>query len=272
MSSCSLPPRFASEDVVNESSSWRAEGEEESSRPHALVPSSKRGSAAGALCKSQESLHPSGSWGPQQLFQISIVRLTCWLFWDFCCLEEREASWQGSGVPSGNTFTWHLQVAEASVLLAVAVTSPASTRAQSLRRKLISYTPMAKREEGCSCCVPREKVTLGSGWPWTWHWRVSSPHSSTAAFVRPLVKVGCFAGRALAVGEKRITVDDNLCNAPCKRPTHSVRLCKQQQHTLLQQLESYCTGGGGGWVLVARPTPPAHLTVLVTHCGTRSVL
>lgn len=191
------------------------------------------------------------------------VRQTCWLLWDLCCLEEREASWQGRGVPSGNTFTWHLQVVEASVLLAVAITSPASTSAQSVRRKvqvpywslstklnkelknyychhinqlhikfmqqdskwvlimlskdvlsfsvaerqLVSHTPMAKREEGCSCCVPREKVTLGSGWPWTWHWSVSSPHSSTIASVRPLVKVGCFAGRALAVGDSNARLE-----------------------------------------------------------------
>lgn len=76
------------------------------------------------------------------------ARLTCWLLWDWCCLEAREASWQGSGVPSGNTFTWHLQVAEACVLLAVAVTSPASDSAQSLRRKVhVPYWSLSTKRD-----------------------------------------------------------------------------------------------------------------------------
>lgn len=58
---------------------------------------------------------------------------TCWLD---CGRDSREPSWRGSGVPSGSTFTWHLQVVVARVLVAVAVTSPASASVQSVSRSV----------------------------------------------------------------------------------------------------------------------------------------
>lgn len=72
--------------------------------------------------------------------------------------------------------------------------------------------------------------------------------------------------------KRQRVMDSNLCNAPCRRPTHSVRQYRQQQHTLQQQLGSCCTGGGGGWDLDAIPTPPADLTAPMTRCDTRSAL
>lgn len=76
-----------------------------------------------------------------ELWKLSICRIfkgittvhTCWLD---CGLDRREASWRGSGVPSGNTFTWHLQVVVARLLLAVATTSPVSASAQSVSRSV----------------------------------------------------------------------------------------------------------------------------------------
>lgn len=87
---------------------------------------------------SMKVLHQKLSLRHEILFHLHRQRSTqevhtCWLD---CGRDNREPSWRGSGVPSGSTFTWHLQVVVARVLVAVAVTSPASASVQSVSRSV----------------------------------------------------------------------------------------------------------------------------------------